>query len=464
MNFLQTLSLTLAVNVAYDLWKEYKITEVICNCISIMIKSITIMIIEAYKMTCIMAVHIYKYICLYWIEKSNQIKRQIQCCSNRLMIIIAYIYIFTKKIYKSIFNLINIAKFVLHNYVLCNYDHAISFIGGLYIWLLHFLSFHSYMATTINRRLMNINVCLQISITNLDNHIIESSTLELTENDIERIRTIISEEIVNLKIYDINNNSGDDVDEKVSDTYGELNISGNFNDSSRNKTNDIRDIRTVVNVMYTIDNNRVVKNNDFNVNNRITDDIIIDNDIDNVNSSINNTILNDENNNHAPPILVNHDIEGDNMTNENTNIEQRTPVDNVDTDFNNSALNNDNIDSVDLGNISNVVITENTIVDSIDTETNNFSAGDSIITISNVNLLFTEDAILVEKKEFEKLFRLNDDIIPCDYIFKEPVYEEPENTVSDDQQFPPEISRRGLARYRKQKTYMKIRWKQLKKY
>ncbi|KAF7682862.1 hypothetical protein TCON_1925 [Astathelohania contejeani] len=220
MNFLQTLFLTLVVNVAYDLWKEYKITKVICNRISNMINCITVMTINIYRMTCIMVFHKYNYIRLYFIEKSNKIKQKIKCCSNRLMIIIAYIYIFAKRIYRCIFVMNNNAKFVLHNCVLCNYDLAISFINGLLIWLLYVLAFQPHIATTVNRKL--INICLQISITNVNNHIIESSTLELTENDIERIRNIITEEIVNLKIYDRNNNLGDNDDEKMSVKNEEL--------------------------------------------------------------------------------------------------------------------------------------------------------------------------------------------------------------------------------------------------
>ncbi|KAF7671119.1 hypothetical protein TCON_2790, partial [Astathelohania contejeani] len=204
MNFLQTLFLVLVVNVAYDLWKEYKIAKVICDHISTMIKCITVMTIKIYKMTSIMSFDIYKYMCIYCIKKSNKIKLQIKCCSNRLMITIAYIYILAKRIYQSIFNMKNIAKFVLHSCVLCNYDHAISFINGLLIWLLYVLAFQPHIAATVNRRSININICLQLCITNVNNHIIESSTLELTENDIERIRNIITEEIVNLKIYDIN--------------------------------------------------------------------------------------------------------------------------------------------------------------------------------------------------------------------------------------------------------------------
>ncbi|KAF7677268.1 hypothetical protein TCON_2646, partial [Astathelohania contejeani] len=292
-------------------------------------------------------------------------------------------------------------------------------------------------------------------ITNVNNHIIESSTLELTENDIERIRNIITEEIVNLKIYDINNNSGDNSDEKVGAENEELNMSGNFYDSCGNKTNDIRDVCTVLNVIYTIDhNNRVAEINDFNADNKTTDDILIDDNINNANSSIN-----DDNNNHGPLIQEAHNIEGDNITNEDTSIEQHTLVNNIDAGFNNRALSNDIIDSVNTGNISNVVSLENTVVNILDAKTINFSTGDDIITISNTNALFIEEAILLEKKKFEKLFQLNDGYIPCNYIFKEPVYEEPENTVSDDQQFPPEISRRGLSRYRKQKTYTKTGWK-----
>ncbi|KAF7684354.1 hypothetical protein TCON_0448 [Astathelohania contejeani] len=461
MNFLQTLFLVLVVNVAYDLWKEYKIAKVICNRISTMINFITVMTIEIYKMTYIMAFQIYKYIRLYFIEKSNKIKRQIQCCSDRLMMIIAYIYIFAKRIYKSIFNMKNIAKFALHNCVLCNYDHAISFINGLLIWLLYVLAFQPHIAATVNRRPININIYLQISITNVKNHILESSTLKLTENDIESIRNIITEEIVNLKIYDINNNSNDNSDEKVSVENKELNINGNFNDSRGNKTNDIRDVCTVVNVVYTIDH-RVAEINDFNVDDRTTEDVLIYGGIDNVNSGMNNTILNDDNNNHTPPILETHNIEGDNMMNEDTSIEQHTPVNNIDASFNNRALNNSIINSDNPENISNGVGSEKTVVNISDFETNNFPASDNIITISHANTLFTEEARLLEKKEFEKIFQLNDDIIPCNYIFKEPIYEEPENTVSDDQQFPPEISRKGLARYRKQKTYTKTGWKTFK--
>ncbi|KAF7683681.1 hypothetical protein TCON_1115 [Astathelohania contejeani] len=435
MNFLSTVIIGVLVNLACDQIKKYNFKEKICKCLLTTEKYVVKKVTRAKAILYRVLIKLYSIVKSHFQKIYNQIIKRIKSCCIGLYIKFSSVYIFIREMHISIADILYIIRYAFYLSFLCNCNNILNFSNVLTIYLLCNMGLHSQISVKNETKRLNIdaNIHLQMDITASEYNGSETPTLKLTENNIEVIKNVIRMEILKLRKNDtIENNIGKSVIIK----NNKSDINKNHNGTQEKEIDEIHNISSNINLI-----NNSTNVNNYNIDNRSINDISSDandSNIDDINNHIEQSYIERNINNNAVDIDATTEINLHSNTNFNNNDSEIIVI----NDFHAQNL----FDNVDH---------ENTIINTIDTHTNIFLSENVVRNITNKNNNIIDEELLTEKREFEKIFQLNNNNILQNHIFTEPIDGKPENTVSDDQQFPPETKKKGLSRYRKQKSYTK---------